>query len=571
MQSPVEIIKERLSIVDIISEYIKIEKAGSAYKARCPFHNEKTPSFFISPNRSSFHCFGCGKSGDIFSFVQELEGISFTDALRVLADKAGISLDSYKFDQIKDNHYEIYKVLEDATQYFIENLKNNFKALDYLSARGLTPETIKSFRIGFAFDEFKSLVNEMTKRGHTLENLVLAGLASKTEKGVFDRFRGRIMFPIFDSAGKVVAFSGRIFDSVKEDVAKYINSPETELYHKSKILFGYDRAKRQMLKSGRAIIVEGQMDLILSHQSGIVDCVAVSGTALTEDHINLIKKFAQKIVFAFDGDEAGLKAMIRSIELSNKVGLISEIAPLKEGVDPADLILKDKDLWVNMLKNPLSFIDYMIFKMKNQKLNENDKAIYVKKTVFPYLKSLNSPLIQAMEMEKLATYLEVKSEIIKREISLISENEKTNFTQTPKTQTVIIQKKESEKAQQKVLGFLNLIKSKNFSPPKELIERLNEILKADVDIYLKEQTQKDIDRNLALMEIQYGDNVNNEVILEKLIDELENITLKEKFKENILLIKDFERAGDHEKTKELLLECNIITKRVEELKAKINF
>ncbi len=282
MSSEVEQIKERLNIADVVGGYLKLEKAGQNFKAKCPFHNEKTPSFFVSPDRGSYYCFGCGAHGDIFSFVEAFEGVDFRGALKSLAAKAGVELKGG--DRTGDNKKErLYAAMEAAAEFFETELSNNSAARDYVLSRGITEKTIHSFRIGYAPSEWRTLRTHLEAKKFGINELFAAGLVKKNEKGDFyDVFRGRVMFPIADSSGRVVAFSGRTLDE-KENPPKYFNTPETELYSKSHTLFGLDKAKSSIRKFDHAILVEGQMDLVMSHQAGFTNTVAVSGTALSEN------------------------------------------------------------------------------------------------------------------------------------------------------------------------------------------------------------------------------------------------------------------------------------------------
>ncbi|HQO70878.1 MAG TPA: DNA primase [Candidatus Paceibacterota bacterium] len=298
MNSSVQKIKERLSIVDVVSSYISLEKAGKNYKAKCPFHNEKTPSFFVSPDRGTYYCFGCNAKGDIFSFVEKFEGTDFLGALKILADRAGVDLEEYK-NKNKDKTELYYEIMEEATIFFEDNLKAKLEARSYLLSRGLNDQSIEKFRIGFAPDSWSSLINHLKKKDFKTEDILAVGLIKKKdtpdqtqkEDHYYDRFRSRIMFPISDSAGRIIAFSGRIFgqsEDSKDGIvnAKYLNSPETPLFNKSSVLFGLDKAKSSIRNLGYSIVVEGQMDLILSHQSGFTNTVAVSGTAFTDSLVD---------------------------------------------------------------------------------------------------------------------------------------------------------------------------------------------------------------------------------------------------------------------------------------------
>lgn len=342
MYSPVDQIKERLSIVDVVGSYIKLEPAGINMKARCPFHNERTPSFFVSPARGSFHCFGCAKGGDMFTFIQDIEGVDFSRALKLLALRAGVELTSTFDKKEKDENEVLYRLLDDATTYFQNNLEEYFHGKEYLRSRGILPESVKSFRIGYAKDEWRSLLNFLVARKYSPEDIEKAGLIIKSEKGFYDRFRGRIMFPIADRQGRIVAFSGRVYPSTNDErVAKYVNSPETVLYNKSLILYGYDKAKQAILRSKRAVVVEGQMDLVLAHQTGTHETVAVSGTALTDQHLSLIKRFCDVLILCFDSDNAGINAVTKSTEKALAQVFDVQAVHLPQGMVPSYVIKYD--------------------------------------------------------------------------------------------------------------------------------------------------------------------------------------------------------------------------------------
>jgi DNA primase len=301
----VEKIKSALSIEDVISSYIKIDKAGMNFRARCPFHNEKTPSFYISPDRGSYYCFGCNAHGDIFSFVQNIEGLDFKGALKVLAERANITL-SYNFDQNSTEKDKIFAILEDATRFYESELQKNSKAIDYLKKRGLSDETIKSFRIGYAPSDWNFIHKHLNSKKYSNDLIEKSGLikrANENDGRMYDRFRGRIMFPIEDSSGRIIAFSGRILEDDGKS-AKYINSPDTSVFDKSSTLFGLSKAKTDIRRLNYSILVEGQMDLIMSHQAEIRNTVASSGTALTSleigkegaiNNLGLIKRLSNNI------------------------------------------------------------------------------------------------------------------------------------------------------------------------------------------------------------------------------------------------------------------------------------
>lgn len=340
MADQVQEIKEKLNIVDIISSYLRLQKAGVNYKALCPFHNEKTPSFIVSLSRQNWHCFGCGEGGDIFTFIQKIESVEFPDALKILAEKAGVILkyDNPKLRSEKDRAYEI---CEKATQFFTASLDNVNIILGYLHKRGLQDGTISEWRLGYAPDSWDSLLLFLLKQGYREPEMEKAGLILRGEK-YHDRFRNRLMFPIFDTNGRVAAFSGRVMNDIipsrteKADSGKYINSPETILYNKSRILYGLDRAKTDIRKADKVILVEGQMDVILPWQDGVRNIVATSGTALTENHLLVLKRLTNNLTLAFDMDEAGTRATERGDLAAVQSGFNVSVVSLLSGKDPAD-------------------------------------------------------------------------------------------------------------------------------------------------------------------------------------------------------------------------------------------
>lgn len=404
MNSPVEKIKEKLSIVDVISSYLKIEKAGKNYKAKCPFHNEKTPSFSISPDRGIYYCFGCGAKGDIFSFVEHFEGTNFLGSLKILAERAGIELSSYR-NKEKDKTSIYYEIIEEATSFFEEILSRNIEVKNYLLGRGLNNLSIKSFRIGFAPESWSSTIEYLVKKGFKKEDMEAVGLIKRKDDRFYDRFRGRIMFPISDSSGRVIAFSGRIFKKYNNsgiEEAKYINSPDTPLFNKSNILFGLDKAKSTIRSRDYTIVVEGQMDLILSHQAGFSNTVAVSGTAFSDsvidnesktNNLGLVKRLSSNIIFAYDGDDAGIRAVSRSAMIALSFDMQVKVAVFPKGKDPADIISKEgyKE-WEKIIKNRVDIISFHLNKIKEDNLSKELVRKQVEEKIFPFLFMISSSM-----------------------------------------------------------------------------------------------------------------------------------------------------------------------------------
>ncbi len=401
MNSPIPEIKEKLSIVDVISSYMKVEQSGKNYKARCPFHNEKTPSFFISPDRNTYYCFGCSAKGDIFSFVENFEGTDFLGALKILASRAGVELTRSGSYQTRDERERWYEIMEEATTFFENNFLKEDSARAYLRERGLADETIKSFRIGYAPNTWHSVSDYLIGKGYDKKDLEIVGLIKTTDKGSYDRFRGRIMFPINDSSGRVIAFSGRIFGRDDTEEAKYLNSPDTPLYNKSNVLFGIDKAKNVIRTRGYSVMVEGQMDLILSHQAGFVNTVAVSGTALADDtrdseakinNLGLIRRLSPNVIFAYDGDSAGIRAAGRSALIALLLDMQVKIAVLPEGQDPADIIHASIDNWKEIIKNSVNIVSFHIDKVCANTSDMRMRGRKIREIVFPFLSMVKSAI-----------------------------------------------------------------------------------------------------------------------------------------------------------------------------------
>ncbi|MEK7585068.1 MAG: DNA primase [Patescibacteria group bacterium] len=440
MSSTVEQIKARLSIVDVVGNYLKLEKAGANYRTRCPFHQEKSPSFFVSPSRNSYHCFGCNRGGDLISFVEEIENLDFLGALKLLADRAGVPYQTPdpKLASLKDR---LYAVLEAATRYYASALAKNEPALAYLKSRGLTDETIKNFRLGWAPDSWRQLGPELLRQGFKTGELVQAGLLvsppAGTGKSPYDRFRSRIMFPIADSVGRIVGFSGRIFGQTDEETAKYVNSPETPLYDKSSVLYLYDRARGALRLNDRAILVEGQVDAVLSHQAGFGETVAVSGTALTRDHLLLLKRLTNNLIIALDADLAGVNASKKAIELALGLGLEVKIALLPSGQDPAEVIGRDPEEWRRALAAATHVIDFLLRTLKQKFAEPRPLAHAIEREVYPFIARLASPLDQAFFINQIANLLGLEETVIREGVKKVSnESNQSDRPNSPSAATV---------------------------------------------------------------------------------------------------------------------------------------
>ena len=424
MSSAAETIKERLGIVEVVSSYTKIDKAGSNYKGRCPFHHEKSPSFFVSPVRNSYYCFGCGQKGDIFTFVQEFEKVDFVGALKILAERAGVELQQFK-NENKGENDRLRSVLETSTKFYEQNIHTpkNVKALEYLRERGLTDKTIDDWRIGFAENEWRRLHDFLLTKNVGQIDMEKVGLIKKSEKegaradSVYDRFRARIMFPLFDPSSRVIGYSGRIFGVPDEDGPKYLNSPDTVLFNKSETLYGYHKAKDGIREWKYAILVEGQMDLLMCHQSGFTNTVATSGTSLTNQHLEKLQKLSDNLLIVFDADNAGVRATVKAwVTLALPMGMDVKVASLPKGEDPASLLKKDKSGFTNSIKEKKHIIIYLTDYLCGKGLSKDELMKEVRKEVVPLIALIKSPIESSSFISKVSVKTDIYESDLRKEV-----------------------------------------------------------------------------------------------------------------------------------------------------------
>lgn len=419
---PTDQIKSKIDIVDLVGEYLQLKPAGSgSFKACCPFHQEKTPSFFVSKSKQIWHCFGCGEGGDQFEFVQKMEGMDFPEALEHLANKAGIELP--KFDKEKSGQRQRLVDINNLAAKFYNKVLLESQAAEiarqYIDKRKLTPDVVDEFLLGYSPDKWEVLLEFLKKRGYKEEEINQAGLAVRKEKGTgyYDRFRNRVMFPIQNIHGKVVGFTARLLDSEAKE-AKYINTPQTTIYNKSEILYGLDKAKRAIQDNDLAVIVEGNMDVITSHKVGVKNVIASSGTAMTEQQVNLIKRFSNNIAFCFDSDSAGRVAMKRGIDmaLSNDMKVSVILFKDKDIKDPDEIINSEngKALWEEAIKSRLGVMEYY-FQYSRDKfdLSSADGKKDASRFLLLEISRLPDKVEQTHWLQELAKMIDVREEVLR--------------------------------------------------------------------------------------------------------------------------------------------------------------
>lgn len=436
MSDTVEQVKARLDIADVISGYLKLQKAGASYKARCPFHNEKTPSFHVSPQRQSWHCFGCNKGGDMLSFVQEIEGIDFIEALRILASKAGVPMDERRGPSAgqRTQRQALLAVADLSAKFFEKQLWNSAsgaKALAYLRGRGLTDDTIRAWRLGWAPNDWRALSGFLQEQGHRPEHIVGAGVAiQKNAPGsLYDRFRSRIMFPICDANGQVAGFTGRVFGAEVavdgEPLAKYVNTPQTDIYDKSRILFGLDKAKVAMRSRDGCLLVEGNMDAILSWQAGAQHVVATSGTAMTPHQLKILSRYTTNLDFCFDTDTAGKTATRRGIALALAQNFSVRMLTIRdpECKDPADYVLKHGTAWNDVVASAVPALQYYYDEAVaafDPASASGKKAVVA--SMGPLIRRLTSRVEQSHWIGQLATLLRAPQAAVEADVASVPDD-----------------------------------------------------------------------------------------------------------------------------------------------------
>ena len=439
-------LRGQADIVRIVSDYVTLKKRGANYQACCPFHHEKTPSFNVNPARQIFKCFGCGKGGGVYDFVMEIEGCSFPEAVKTIAEKCGVALpvmeESREFEERDRLRAELLKLNQWATEFFENQLTQTAegeRALDYLSQRGVSEQTRQEFHLGYAPNSWDALSKYLLGRGASRTLIESSGLVTlkDTGTGFYDRFRGRLIFPICDAQGRVVAFGGRILG---EGEPKYLNSPETSLYTKGQNLFGLSYARDTIRRKEFAILVEGYMDFLIPYQAGVRNLVASLGTALTEQQVRLLARYARKIVVNFDPDSAGVAATKRSLEALLAEGFKVNVLTLPDNLDPDEYIREHgPEGYAKLLKSTRSFLDYVV----EQAISEHDQTkptgkVETLNAILPYLKLVKDRVERAEHIERIADRLKIDSRLIREEFKRAAETRQERVSERVITATLAI-------------------------------------------------------------------------------------------------------------------------------------
>ncbi|PWB38918.1 MAG: DNA primase [Parcubacteria group bacterium] len=595
--NPVEEVKNRLDIVEIISGYISLSQAGANWRARCPFHNEKTPSFMVSKEKQIWHCFGCDKGGDIITFVQEYEGITFGEALRILAEKAGVVLENQRFEKKVDYNpfYQLNKLAADFYQAKLSNSDEaSIKTGKYLLNRGLTEASIKKWQLGLSGSAWDELYLYLRDQGFSDEHIFQAGLIVKKKSGLgyVDRFRQRLMFPIADAQSRVVGFTSRTLAHIifaEDDFGgKYINSPQTAIYDKSRILYGWHLAKESIRQKKYLIIVEGNMDAIMAHQAGTNNTIAVSGTALTIEQLRLIKRYANNVILAFDGDAAGSRAAFRSFALGWQEDMNLKILVLSGGDDPADMVKTDKERWLQAVKDSVPVMDYYFKRIvAGVDLNRSDHKKLAVGKLLPIIKFLKSRVEQAHYLQNLSDKLQIPLNILQGDLE-----QAKSFIDKPAVNNIETPRTERERKEALLLLSEKLLALAFFKPlylekiisdlaPEFLDEELQGLYRKVIIYYTKQHnldnfadagdlllTEKnDYIRLVMLGEMEYGDYSEKD-LQGDFFSHTKRLKLRKYEAERDLLIAQLRQAelsGDQDRQNSAMHQINLLNKDINKL------
>lgn len=563
MLTPVDEIKSRLDIVEVIKEYTNLKQVGANWKALCPFHNEKTPSFMVSQDKQVWHCFGCGEGGDIFTFIEKIENVDFMEALRILARKANVELKEFNKKELSQRA-RLLDIHKEAARFWQKKLfsEEGKEARDYLKSRGFAKEIVLKWQLGYAVESWDSVFNFLRERGYSEKEIIISGLVLSSEKNKrpYDRFRNRLIFPLFDHNGQIVGFTGRVLDK-DAATAKYVNSPQTPIYDKSSVIYGLHLAKAQIKERGQVVLVEGNTDVISSHAAGVENVVAVSGTALTKQQLDLLKRYTDTLVVAFDQDNAGVKARERSIFLALREGFVVKVALLPEGHDPDSLLRESPDEWRRVIAQAVNYVDYYFQKTEDEyDLNDAQGKKKAAKLMLSILSQIPDKVELEIYLQKLAGLLGVPPNVLKEAMPKVEKSNKTDSTQS--VSSVVDAPNQLIKRQEMLLACLLV--------EPERIKDINSVFVSDI---WPDNLAKNLYNELGLFYNQVI-NESSAELPQSWLDDFEN-HLKEKdegklldFFQVVKMLSDDLISGDVNVGRELDLQVKFLKKKY--LQEKIN-
>lgn len=591
----IEEIKSANNIVDVISNYVNLKRKGDTYFGLCPFHKEKTGSFAVSRDKQIYHCFGCGEGGNVIRFVMKVENIGFKEAIEMLADKANITLPTVDYNNLnmsqaellarEEKKKEMYEINKATGRFFYNNIEKSKLAQDYIKQRQLDAKTVAKFGLGFALDD-NGLYKYLLAQGFKEENIIATGLVGKSESGyLYDKFKNRFMFPIFDIMNRVVAFGGRTLldkETMKrEKVPKYVNSPENLIYTKGRHLYGLNVAKKSNEKMKRILVVEGYMDVISPHQAGVSNVVASLGTALTEGQGRLLSQYADEIVLSYDSDEAGQKAIQRGIEVMNSLGVSVKVLQMENAKDPDEYVLKfGPERFSKLIDNSISSIEYKVRNLQKEYNLEDisDKIKFLSK-LSEILTKVDSNIERDIYVDKFSRELGVGKEAIIAEIEKIAFKKDSKIKNFEQIKPVI----DTSKLDKGILELENMIiyllaqkdlktylmisevfkaEDSTLNPHKELIKKLYDVYETG-DINNKDLMSlcENDEEHSLLSELLIKETSKDD--LEKLASEIvRKIEVERLQKKKATLIKSMQEANTEEEREKLMAEINDVVMKL---------
>ena len=574
-QDIIERVRDTADIVDVVSQFVDLKQRGPNYFGLCPFHSEKTPSFSVAPAKQIYYCFGCHSGGNVFSFMMDYQKIPFPDAVQVLAERYNIPIKIEKGEGTSELFTSLYQLHEIAVKLYQKNLfsEDGQKALEYLKARNLKEDIIKQFKIGLAFNAWDQLVKQCKNKGFTQTQIIKSGLFTRSDKGIFDRFRSRIMFPIFHPSGKPIAFGGRIHNS--DDPAKYLNSPETPLYKKSNVFYGLQATRDSIRKEGFVILVEGYMDFLKLYQASIHPVVSVSGTAFTLKHASSLSRITQKVILLYDGDEAGGTATERAGWVLLRSGLIPSVVRPPKGTDPDDWVsnVGSKAVMSN-IKEPLDYIDFHIDFHQGADLSGPERQKYII-SLAGEVKNIDDGVIRNDLIKAISEKLNVNEKDLIRIVNTQRVNPEYRANTNTDLDERITFNNQVEKAQ---IELLKLLANNNNEIRQYVLEHVTiglfkaPLLKKLADIlfdknlnvessaiieYFQDKNERD---SVAQILFAEDENISFEEIVSDCLKILKSEPLKEKIYSLRGQIREKESKGEN-----ILEELSAITKLREEL------
>jgi len=591
-ENVIEEIRQRTDLVDVVGEYLSLERRGKNMVGLCPFHSEKTPSFTVSPEKQLFHCFGCGASGNVFSFIMQMDNLSFPEAARFLAGKAGVRIPEQKKPSSTEDDLKarIYKLNNLAVKYYVYCLNNTSqgkKALEYLYERGIEQQTIEQFMIGYAPAEWSGFFNFATKKGVGSDLLVKAGLASPgREKGHYDRFRNRVIFPIYDISGKVAGFGGRLLDGSEKQGPKYLNSPETPVFDKGSILYGMNLAREWIRREKVAIVMEGYTDVVTAFQAGIKNAVASLGTSLTTNQARTLRSQADTVITAYDSDSAGEAATWRGLSILQSTGCLVQVAELPEGSDPDDFIKENgKEAFLEITRNACPLMEYRLMQLsKRYDLTSDRERRDYTDELMDILQSAVNHVEQNFYLKRAAEELGVDEDALRSELKK-SRSRVNRFREAGKKEISENTQRINIKPAEKILISL-MLQSKEIARQGRTHlqldfiedERVRNIVKSIFD-YIEAEETVSADKILTHFENPQVINIITEAVTDPALQDLPPQTAKRmtedcikklytvwanrKQRELQKKLKELEQQGSEEQIQELLKEHQHLLKRKE--------